>query len=150
MIRLLRARWRDTFRTQAGDRPRITWPLVRRVMRYARPYRWQIGALLVMILISTALGLLQPLIFRDLIDNTLPQKDLGRLNILALGLLALPLIGGALSVWRRKLNASVSEGLTTTCAWTSTTTCGYRCVSSPSTRTGGDEPPQSVTTHARA
>jgi ATP-binding cassette subfamily B protein len=112
MIRLLRARWRDTFRTQAGDRPRITWPLVRRVMRYARPYRWQIGALLVMILISTALGLLQPLIFRDLIDNTLPQKDLGRLNILAVGLLALPIIGGALNIWRRKLNASVSEGLT--------------------------------------
>jgi len=112
MIAALRARWRETFRTQAGDRPRITWPLLKRVMRYAGPYRWQISVLLVMILISTTLSLLQPLIFRDLIDNTLPQKDLGRLNILALGLLALPLIGGALSVWRRKLNADVSEGLT--------------------------------------
>ncbi|MEL7673823.1 MAG: ABC transporter ATP-binding protein [Chloroflexota bacterium] len=112
MIRLLRARWREVFRNQAGDRPRITWPLLKRVMRYARPYRWQIGALLLMILVSTTLSLLQPLIFRDLIDTTLPQKDLGRLNLLALGLLALPLIGGALSVWRRKLTASVSEGLT--------------------------------------
>lgn len=110
MIRLLRARWREVFRNQAGDRPRITWPLLKRVMRYARPYRWQIGALLLMILVSTTLSLLQPLIFRDLIDTTLPQKDLGRLNLLALGLLALPLIGGALSVWRRKLTASVSEG----------------------------------------
>ena len=112
MFRPLRARWRETFRSQAGDRPRITWPLLKRVMGYARPYRWQLGALLLMILISTSLSLLQPLIFRDLIDTTLPQKDLGRLNILAVGLLALPIIGGALSVWRRKLTATVSEGLT--------------------------------------
>ncbi len=112
MFSTLQARWRGLFRNNAGDQARITWPLLKRVMHYARPYSWQIGVLLLMVFISTGLSLLQPLIFRDLIDNTLPQKDLGRLNLLAAGLLLLPLVGGGLNIWRRKLNADVSEGLT--------------------------------------
>lgn len=98
-------------RNKDGQQPQLTWPLIKRVMGYARPYRRKIVIMLSLILLTTGLGLLRPLIFRDLIDNTLPNKDLSRLNLLAVGLFVIPLIGGAIRVFQRKLNASVGEGV---------------------------------------
>jgi ATP-binding cassette, subfamily B, bacterial len=94
-----------------GVKPKITWSLLRRVMTYARPYTWKIVAMLVIILITTGLGLLTPLIMRDLIDYTLPARDVNRLVILAFGLLMIPSVGAAISVWQRQLNAGVGEGV---------------------------------------
>jgi ATP-binding cassette, subfamily B, bacterial len=93
------------------EKPRVTWHLLRRVLRYARPYRWSITGMLVMIMLSAGLALLMPLILRDLIDNTLPNGDLNRLGWLALALLAIPGLSGLISVLQRRLNASVGEGV---------------------------------------
>ena len=62
--------------TAPGGRPKITRALLMRVLDYAKPYRRQIVFMLLIILITSGLGLLSPLILRDLIDRTLPQKDL--------------------------------------------------------------------------
>src|SRR5947209_10943641 len=86
------------------EKPRVTWSLLKRVLAYARPYRWQIAGMLLMILTTTGLGLLTPLVTRDLIDRTLPQKDVRRLIWLALALLAIPAISGLIGVWQRRLN----------------------------------------------
>jgi ATP-binding cassette subfamily B protein len=94
------------------EKPRVTWSLLRRVLAYARPYRWQIVTMLAMILTTTGLGLLSPLVTRDLIDRTLPQHDLNRLIWLALALLAIPAITGVINVWQRRVNARVGEGVT--------------------------------------
>jgi ATP-binding cassette, subfamily B, bacterial len=94
------------------EKPRITWTLLKRVMAYSRPYRWQILGMLVLILTTTGLGLLNPLVMRDLIDRTLPQHDLQRLIWLSLLLLAIPAINGVIGVWQRRLNSSVGEGVT--------------------------------------
>lgn len=91
--------------------PRVTWALIKRVMRYAGPYRRKITLLLGAILITTGLGLLPPLIIRDLIDNALEMGDAGRLNMLALGLVAIPVISGGIRVFQRRLNASIGEGV---------------------------------------
>jgi ATP-binding cassette subfamily B protein len=93
------------------EKPRVTWSLLRRVLRYARPYWGRIAATLVMILASAGLGLLTPLILRDLIDNTLPRGDVRRLGVLALALLLIPAANGGLGVWQRRINASVGEGV---------------------------------------
>jgi ATP-binding cassette, subfamily B, bacterial len=89
----------------------VTWPLLKRVLGYAQPYRLGIGFLLLLILISTALELLTPLIFRDLIDNTLVNGDTERLNVLALGLVLIPIATGALRVVQRKINSNIGEGV---------------------------------------
>lgn len=99
-------------RNKDGQTVSITWPLIKRVFTYARPYRRQISAMLAVILFTTVVGLLRPLIFRDLIDVTLPEKDLGRLNVLAVGLFFIPLMGGALKIWQKRLSSSVAEGVT--------------------------------------
>jgi len=94
-----------------NQKAHITWPLIRRVLGYARPYRRHILLMLVAILSTTGLGLLTPLIFRDLIDRTLPARDAARLNLLALGLVLIPLVTGAIRVFQRKLQATVGEGV---------------------------------------
>jgi ATP-binding cassette subfamily B protein len=103
------AGWRGYLRSP--DEKQVTWDLLRRVLSYARPYRWQIAGMLIMILITASLSLLTPLILRDLIDRTLPARNLPRLMALALALLVIPTVTGALNVWQRRLNALVGEGV---------------------------------------
>jgi ATP-binding cassette subfamily B protein len=102
--------WFVYFRDE-GERTRVTWPLLKRVFGYARPYWKAIVLLLVTILLTTGLGLLTPLIFRDLIDRTLPNREIGRLNLLALGLISIPVANGVVQVLQRKLNAAIGEGV---------------------------------------
>ncbi len=93
------------------EKPKVTWTLLRRVMGYSHPY---IGLIIWMLLITLAvsgLSLLNPLILRDLIDRTLPQRDIHRLMWLVAALLAIPLLTGGLNVFLRQLNARVGEGV---------------------------------------
>ncbi|MBZ0282364.1 MAG: ABC transporter ATP-binding protein/permease [Anaerolineae bacterium] len=95
----------------AQKKKTVSWALLKRVLAYAQPYRWHIIVMLVTILVTTGLGLLTPLIFRDLIDNALPNGDAARLNVLALGLVAIPIISGLIRVVQRKLNSDIGEGV---------------------------------------
>jgi ATP-binding cassette, subfamily B, bacterial len=102
-------RWR--LNNAEGEKPKITWRLLKRVMSYARPYRWKIFAMLLMIVLTSGMALLTPLIMRDLIDYTLPSRDLNRLFLLTIGLLIIPTLSAAVTVWQRRLNSSVGEGV---------------------------------------
>ena len=103
--------WWRYMHSDEADRANVTWPLLKRVLGYARPYRRGIVLMLVLILLSTGLGLITPLILCDLIDYTLPNEDMARLNIMALLLVAIPVATGILRVVQRKINATVGEGL---------------------------------------
>lgn len=93
-------------------KPKITWGLLKRVWGYAHPYRGWILGMLLMTLASTGLGLLTPLILRQLIDKTLPDKDLHSLLWLTIALVMIPLLTGVLSVFLRQFNSRVGEGIT--------------------------------------
>ncbi len=93
------------------NRPRVTFALLKRVFTYAGPYRGRIAATLVLILCSTGLSLLTPLVLRDLIDRTIPSADTRRLAGLALALLFIPATQGAINVVQRRLNSQVGEGV---------------------------------------
>jgi ATP-binding cassette subfamily B protein len=98
---------------RSGDEKpqKVTKELLLRVMAYARPYWNHIGGMLVTILFSTGLSLVSPLIFRQLIDNVLPSKNLHQLTLYAVALLLVPLLNGGISVIQRRLNAIVGEGV---------------------------------------
>ena len=68
--------------------------------------------MLVITLATTGLGLLTPLILRDLIDRTLPTRDLHRLSWLLVALVTIPLLTSGLNVVLRRINANVGEGVT--------------------------------------
>jgi ATP-binding cassette subfamily B protein len=99
-----------SYLSSPDERPKVTRDLLKRVLGYARPYRWQIAGMLVMILINTGLTLLTPLILRQLIDKTIPSKNINQLVLLALALLLIPSVGGGIAVFQRRLNAFVGEG----------------------------------------
>jgi ATP-binding cassette subfamily B protein len=93
------------------EKPKITRSLLKRVLQYAAPYRWLMMGMLLLILAGTGLGLLSPLIMRDLIDHTIPSKDIHRLILLALAMLGIPILNGAINVIQRRFNARVGEGV---------------------------------------
>ncbi len=93
-------------------RLRLTRGLVLRVIGYASPYWSQLAGILVTVLLGAGLALLAPLIFRTLIDSVLPSKDIGRLAVLALVLLLIPVLSSLLTIIQRRLNAAVGEGVT--------------------------------------
>ena len=94
-----------------GRKPDLTWPLIRRVGVYARPYRLKLILILFVITASSGLHLLNPLIMREMIDNTIPQGNVYRLVLLAFALLLVALLNGALNVLNRRLGATVGEGV---------------------------------------
>jgi ATP-binding cassette subfamily B protein len=94
-----------------NERPKVTRDLLKRVLTYALPYKWQITGMLVMILIGTGLSLLIPLIFRRMIDVVIPAGDLKGLAWLALALLIIPALNGLVGVVQRQLNAQIGEGV---------------------------------------
>ncbi len=100
-----------SFVSAPAEKPKVTRSLLRRVLAYGRPYRYQIIAMLTAILITTGLTLLTPLILRDLIDRTIPSGNVHRLVLLALALLLIPSVGGGINVIQRRLNAVVGEGV---------------------------------------
>jgi ATP-binding cassette subfamily B protein len=91
--------------------PKVTRGLLKRVWNYARPYRWWIVGMLAITLATAGLGLLTPLILRDLIDRTLPARDLNRLLWLLGALVTIPILNSGLNVLLRQLNARVGEGV---------------------------------------
>ena len=93
------------------DRPQVSRALLRRVARYALPYRRRIAAMLATILAITLLSLVPPLLYRDLIDNAIARHDTARLNWLALGMIGIPLFSGAIGVLQRYLSAGTGEGV---------------------------------------
>ncbi|MFW6069214.1 MAG: ABC transporter ATP-binding protein, partial [Chloroflexota bacterium] len=46
-----------------------------------------------------------------LLDNAIPNRNVSRLNLLALGMVAVPLVNGLVGVFQRRISASIGEGV---------------------------------------
>jgi ATP-binding cassette, subfamily B, bacterial len=102
--------WFAYIRHDEKQQTPITRELLWRVWDFARPYRSRIALLLLTILLISGLSLIPPLLFRDLIDVAIPNADYTRLNWLALGMIAIPLLNGGIGILQRRLNAEIGEG----------------------------------------
>lgn len=102
--------WRSYINAEE-EKPHISFELVKRVLGYAKPYRWHLIGSLLTILIYTGVRLLSPLILRHLIDVAIPEKDIDRLLLIALSLLALPILSGLFQIITRRLTAQAGEGV---------------------------------------
>ncbi len=103
--------WYQYVRSGDAKVEKVTKDLLLRVLAYARPYWWHLAGMLVTILVSTGLSLITPLVFRQMIDDILPSKDLDRLILYSLILLVVPLFNGGINVIQRRLNSTVGEGV---------------------------------------
>ncbi|MCL4805175.1 MAG: ABC transporter ATP-binding protein/permease [Anaerolineae bacterium] len=103
--------WAFLSHDEQQDRPVVTRDLLIRVWSFARPYTRHVLLLLVTILLTTAITLVSPLLMRALIDDAIPNANLRLLNLLALGLIAIPVLNGLVGVWQRDLSAYVGESI---------------------------------------
>ncbi|NNC91993.1 MAG: ABC transporter ATP-binding protein [Acidimicrobiia bacterium] len=93
------------------DKPTFDRALIKRVLAYANPYRVELALVFVTIILITAVTLLPPLLIRDLIDRAIPEENLGRVTVLGILMVAVPLVNGVLGVLQRWASARAGEGI---------------------------------------
>jgi len=82
-----------------------------RLLRYVRPYtKWMVLSI-IMLLISVSLGLILPLVIRNLVDIVLVDKNFPRLNQLAIGLFIVFILQGFASFVNQIALAFVGENV---------------------------------------
>lgn len=82
-----------------------------RVLRLARPFRPMLVGFVATIALEAVLDLAPPLLFRQIIDDAIPHKDGGLLNVLAAAVVAAAVIGAGLSFVERFFSSKIGEGL---------------------------------------
>jgi ATP-binding cassette subfamily B protein len=85
--------------------------ILRRIARFARPYRRMLLVFLALIILDALLSAANPLIYRAIIDDGILPHDSGVVVKLALLLALLALSDVALSLWQRWISARVGESL---------------------------------------
>ena len=100
---------RDGGRRSRPERP--AWPTFRRATGLIWPHRLLLVAFLVAIAISSLVGLVPPLVIREIIDDALPSQDSGRLNLLILVMLAFIVVGALNGVLQSFLSNSISQSV---------------------------------------
>jgi len=84
---------------------------LRRVVSYARPFKSGIGIYLFILVVSSLLVVAQPLLFRRIVDQAIPQKDSRSVIVIAIAIAILTLVDLALGIFSRRLQADIGEGL---------------------------------------
>ncbi|MGH2457912.1 MAG: ABC transporter ATP-binding protein [Chloroflexota bacterium] len=103
--------WRLVHGNDEKNELKLSRPLLRRVGAYAWPYRRRIAIMLSTILVTTLLALIPPLLYRNLIDVALPRHDYARLDLLAVGMVGIPIVSGLVGVLQRYLASAIGEGI---------------------------------------
>jgi ATP-binding cassette subfamily B protein len=81
----------------------------RRLLGLFRPYRKRLGAVLFLILISAALGMVSPFLLRAVLDDAIPHHDTTLLAVLVSGMIAIAVATGALGVAQTLLSNTVGQ-----------------------------------------
>ena len=84
---------------------------MRRVVVFARPYSSSIIGFLVSILVSAAIALVPPLLFRTIVDTAIPAGDKRRIVILTIILVVVAMGDAILSIVQRWYSSRIGEGL---------------------------------------
>jgi len=90
---------------QEGKRPSLS--MYRRLLRYVAPYKWNLVFAAVLLIISTALGLVWPRVVQAVID--LGLRDAGFLDLLILGLIVVLLVRAVIDGARQFVMAYTGE-----------------------------------------
>ena len=84
---------------------------LRRAWVFARPYKWAIVGFLASILVSALMALAPPLLFRAILDHSIPQRNKGQITVLAAFLVAAALGDAVLAILQRWYSSRIGEGL---------------------------------------
>ena len=94
-----------------GPPPRMDRAQLLRIAGYLRPYILHSLGILACITAATIINLVPPLLIRALVDQALPEANAGLLNLLVVGMVAVPLIAGLIGVGQNYLNILVGQAI---------------------------------------
>ena len=84
---------------------------IRRIAAFFRPYRLQVVVVLVAILVTSLLGLINPLLLKLLIDVAIPQENWFLLNLFVGLMIVLPIVTGLIGVGQAYLNNVIGQNV---------------------------------------
>jgi ATP-binding cassette, subfamily B, bacterial len=89
----------------------ITKGTAKRMFQFARPYRKILAVFLVLVIVDAVIGVVNPLLFRSIIDKGIPEHDKSLIIGLAAVAAVLALLDTGLTIGIRWVSAKVGEGL---------------------------------------
>ncbi len=98
-------------RDEAITKHKLPPGTVKRIARFAAPYKALLAVFLVLIVVDALIGAANPLIYRSIIDKGILGKDTGLIVALAVLVGVLAVADAVLSLWQRWVSARVGEGL---------------------------------------
>jgi len=107
-MQMMRMIHQDPSNTEGASLDRA---LVRRVFSWTTKYRVQLVGFLVAIVIGSLLTLVPPLVFKSIIDNTLPEGDSSMLAVQALLVVCAAIAATVASLFERYWSSRIGEGL---------------------------------------
>jgi ATP-binding cassette, subfamily B, bacterial len=85
--------------------------VIRRVLRFAKPYRFLIAVFVVLVVILAALAVAPPLLFREIIDHGVLQGNQRVVIIVSLTLAGIAVLQAVLGMVQRWFSSTIGEGL---------------------------------------
>ena len=82
---------------------------VRRVARFFLPYRKRVAVSILAILVTAALGLVNPILLGLIIDDAIADRDLGELYLYVGLMVVIPIVAGLIGVGQSYLNAVIGQ-----------------------------------------
>ncbi len=102
---------RSLSRDKSVTSQRLAPGTMARVGGFARPYRGRLGVFIALILVEAALGASVPLVYREIIDVGIADKNTTVVLEFAGVLVALAVAGAAISLTQRWFSSRIGEGL---------------------------------------
>ncbi|MEC0370120.1 ABC transporter ATP-binding protein [Paenibacillus chibensis] len=93
------------------QKPNISKAMLLRIFKYFKPYWKQTTLVLMILLVSSILGLLPPILIQRIVDHALPDKNMKLLAELVLISLGTTVVSGLLGVLQSYLNSFISQSI---------------------------------------
>ena len=97
---------------EKANKPKVTWPLLKRILSYLKPYWKQLVIVLICIVLSSALSLLPSVLTGRIIDDGLIKQDMKMLIVLILLSLGVTLGANLIRVAESYLNNWIAQHIT--------------------------------------
>jgi ATP-binding cassette subfamily B protein len=93
--------------------PAVRKANLRRIVRLFRPYKARLSLVFALIVFSAALGAIPAFLLREVLDTAITENGarMGLLTLLVAGMVAIPIVTGALGVWQTLLSNQVGQSV---------------------------------------
>ncbi len=97
---------------EKANKPKVTWPLLKRIFSYLLPYWKQLAVVLLCIIVSSVFGLLPSVLTGRIIDEGLIGQNMKMLIVLILASLGVSFASNLIGVGESYLNSWISQHIT--------------------------------------